>query len=170
MAFESITHAKQRAFLSAYAELGNVKRAAKAAAISRESHYDWLAQSPEYAASFALAKAVAGAVLEDEAHRRAVRGTTELVVSQGAVVTYEDPRTGETKPVRRRRYSDSLLMMLLKGNLPDKYKERTATELSGPEGGAIRHQHEHLDYSSFSDDELAFLERLAEKAAQPRGD
>jgi hypothetical protein len=47
-------------------------------------------------------------------------------------------------------------------------KDKIANEITGKDGGPIAHT--TVDYSAFSDDELAFLERLAEKAAQPRGD
>ena len=59
------------------------------------------------------AKQMAVDVLESEAHRRAVTGFQRPVIYQGEITeTYTD-------------YSDSLLTMLMKGNKPEKYKERT---------------------------------------------
>lgn len=59
-------------------------------------------------------------VIEEEAHRRAIDGFDRPVIYQGEITdTYKD-------------YSDSLLTMLMKGNKPEKYKERT--EHSGSVG------------------------------------
>src|SRR4051794_3422642 len=68
MAFESIEHPQRRAFLSAYAACGNITRAAKAAGVSREAHYDWRAANAEYREAFEAAKLMAGERLEDDAH------------------------------------------------------------------------------------------------------
>jgi hypothetical protein len=54
-----------------------------------------------------------------------------------------------------REYSDTLLVHLLKAHRPEKYRERVAAELSGPQGGAIR-----LDLSRFSDQDLLELRAL----------
>ena len=64
--------------------------------------------------------------LEAEAKRRAVEGVEEPVFYQGK-------QCGVIK-----RYSDALLMFLLKGAMPDKYKERTSTELTGAGGKDLR--------------------------------
>ena len=50
--------------------------------------------------------------LEDEARRRAVEGCEENVYYQGKII--------DTK----RNYSDTLLIFLLKGRRPEKYRER----------------------------------------------
>ena len=60
--------------------------------------------------------------LEDEALRRAVEGWEEPVYHQGVICG------------TIRRYSDGLLTMLLKARRPEKYRERTSTELTGKSG------------------------------------
>lgn len=120
--------AKQRAFLAAFAKLGNIAEACVAAATGRRSHYDWIEQ-PEYKAAFEDAKEEAADLLEGEARRRAQYGVREPVVYQGELC-YEkvvDPETGEitrgSKPLVIRKYSDVLLIFLLKGLRPEKYRD-----------------------------------------------
>jgi len=67
------------------------------------------------------------ALFEREARRRSVDGVTTYVVSGGKVVL--DPETG--LPLQEQKYSDSLLMFLMKGRDPKTYRERTDVNLSG---------------------------------------
>ena len=101
----------QRAFLAAFRRCGRVDNAAEAAGITRQATYLWL-KDPEYVARYEEAKQEAAQLLVDEATRRAVEGTTEDVYYQGRVVG--------TKLI----YSDILLMFLIKGLLPETYRER----------------------------------------------
>lgn len=110
---------KKRAFLVAYSECGNITQAAEAADISRQAHYNWLKEDPDYAVAFVYADEAAGDNLEAEARRRAVEGVEEPVFYQGEVVG------------TIRKYSDPLLIFLLKGAKPEKYKDRVANEHSG---------------------------------------
>ena len=109
---------KQRAFLAAFREVGNVRRACEIAKVDRSNHYRWLKEDAEYREAFDMAKEDAGDLLEREAYRRAVEGVEKPVgwykgVAGGLV----------------RDYSDNLLMFLLKGLRPEKYRERV--ELNG---------------------------------------
>jgi hypothetical protein len=106
-----VKSAKQRAFLAAYAQLGNITSAAARAKVGRRSHYEWLA-APAYAAAFVEAHEAAGDRLEAEAHRRAVQGVKEPVYQGGERVGYIQ------------KFSDTLLIFLLKGARPEKYRER----------------------------------------------
>ena len=103
---------KGDAFLAAYRECGSVSYAARAEKINRCTHYRWLQQYPEYTEAFAEAREEAADVLEQEARRRAVEGVEAPVFYKGEVC-------GTVK-----RYSDVLLIFLLKGARPDKYRER----------------------------------------------
>lgn len=154
--FESITHPRKRAFLAAYSKCANVTRSAKIAGISRELHYDWKAQDDEYAAAFETAGQLGGDFLEDQAVNQATRGTVEYVVYKGEVVEYAG------KPVKKRHRSEKLLMFLLSGVKPHKYKQRVANEHSGPNGAPLGGA--HIDLSALTDAELDELERLAIKA------
>ena len=59
------------------------------------------------------------------------------------------------------------MIFLLKARRPDKYKERRASELSGPGGGPIKTA---WDYSKLILEDLDTLERLYSKmAGEPPG-
>jgi hypothetical protein len=104
---------QQRAFLAAFRKTGNVRLACEAAKVGRSSHYRWLSQDPAYRDAFAVAKEEAADLLEAEAFRRAVHGWDE------PVGWYKGKAGGVVK-----RYSDALLIVLLKALRPNRYKER----------------------------------------------
>ena len=124
---DKIQQAKKKGFLKAFAELGVVTRAAIAASINRSTHYGWLKGDEEYAEAFEHAKEDAADSLEAEAWRRAVEGVEEPVgwfrgVPGGTV----------------RRYSDTLLIFLLKGARPQKYRESAKQDPTAAEMWARR--------------------------------
>ena len=109
---------KKAAFLAAYAETAVIAYAAEAAKVNRRQHYRWL-KDPVYAEAFAEAREIAIESLEGEARRRAVQGVAEPVYYKGEVV-------GTIQ-----KYSDVLLMFLLKAAFPEKYREHHRHEHSG---------------------------------------
>ncbi len=131
--FPKIANAHQRAFLVAFLETGNVRRACEVAKVGRSSHYRWFEQHPAYREAFKLAKECAADLLEAEAYRRAVEGVEE------PVGWYKGRAGGMV-----RKYSDTLLIFLLKGLRPEKYRDRV--ELHG--------QLANLDLSRLDDDSL----------------
>jgi hypothetical protein len=124
MAIDEIQQAKKRAFLEAFKRCASISKAARLAKVNRATHYDWM-QDEDYAKEFESAKPIAAQALEDEAVRRANQGVLKPVYYQGKKV-------GSI-----REYSDTLLIFLLKGALPDKYKERVASTLANPDGTPI---------------------------------
>lgn len=114
--FPEIRHAKKRAFLKAYSNCGNIKKAAEAAGIGRVSHYRWL-EGESYAAAFEDAHTIYVEALEAEVDRRAFVGIEDVVVQGGRIV-----KDSKGKPLVKRRYSDNLLMFRLKKEKPE-YKE-----------------------------------------------
>ena len=102
----------QPAFLTAFAQLGNVTEAAKLAHTTRMTVWRHKTTDPEFAKKFAEAEQEAADLLEKEAWRRATEGTDEPVF-------YKGTECGTIK-----RYSDNLLMFLLRGVRPEKYRER----------------------------------------------
>jgi hypothetical protein len=98
-------------FLDTYRGTGNVSAAAVLATIGRRTHYDWIRDDAVYAASFADAVEEAADRLETEARRRAVTGCSEAIYYKGAQI-------GTLK-----KYSDTLLIFLLKGARPEKYSD-----------------------------------------------
>jgi len=93
----------QAAFLAAYRTCASVTKAAQAAGMDRSHHYVWLRDDDEYLVAFEAAKEQATQTLEDEAVRRAFEGIDDPIVWQGQIC-------GTVK-----RYSDTLLIFLLKG-------------------------------------------------------
>ena len=81
-----------------------------------------LQSSRKFASAFQEAMDEAADMLEAEAWRRALEGVAEPFVRSGKPVF--DPSTGEAITVRR--YSDTLLMLLLRGSKPGKYAARPA--------------------------------------------
>ena len=122
---DGVKHPKKRAFLAAFGEVGTVTRAAEIADIVRATHYNWLKDDSDYVEAFKQAEGRAADRLEQEARRRAVEGTEKPVFQGGKLVG------------TIREYSDTLLIFLMKGAMPEKYKERFSSELTGKDGGPI---------------------------------
>lgn len=127
---------KKRAFITALGLTGNIREAARVAKIRRENHYDWMKADPEYVEAAKSAFKEAGDILEAEARRRAVEGVAEPVFYQGQAI-------GAV-----RKYSDVLLIFLLKGVKPEKFRER--------------HEHKHEGEVAFTlESAIARLEENA---------
>ena len=130
---KKLAPAKERAarLLQAYAETCNLREACRQAKVSKTTHYDWLKRYPAekfprgYAAVFREFQERAGDSLESVAVERATTGWTEDVFYQGQ-------KCGSV-----RRYSDGLLMQLLRGAKPQKYGTQKQ-ELSGPQGAPVQ--------------------------------
>lgn len=103
---------KQDQFLAAFSTRATISAAAKAIAVGRRTHYLWLETDKAYAARFKDAEEDVTESLEAEARRRAVDGLEEPVHYQGERVD------------TIRRYSDTLLIFLLKARRPEVYRER----------------------------------------------
>ena len=117
-------------FIAAFCELGNVKSACKRAGIKRrETVYDWRAADAQFAAAWAEAEIVATETLEAEAWRRAVKG-----VRKETVTYWKGEEIGRSLEIK---YSDTLMVFLLKARAPDKYRETVRQEHTGLEGGPI---------------------------------
>jgi hypothetical protein len=112
-------------FLERLAESANVTESAKAASISRRTLYNWRAADADFAKAWDEANELGTDALEDEALRRGHQGVDEPVFFRGV----------ECGAVRR--YSDTLLIFMLKARRPDKFKDRVASEVSGPGGGPM---------------------------------
>ena len=113
-------HLKKGAFLEAYITCGMITKSAKAAGVSRKTHYEWMKLDDNYNKAFKEAERIAADMLEEEAVRRARDGVVQGIYHQGKEVA--------TKLV----YSDLLLMFLLKGNKPSKFKDRVETSQEEP--------------------------------------
>jgi len=103
----------QARFLTALADTGNVRYAAQQIKRSPTTVYAWRKRDPAFALAWdETLQAAMDTVLEPEAIRRAVEGSERGIWYQGERVGVE------------REYSDTLLIFLLKGWNPDRYKDR----------------------------------------------
>jgi hypothetical protein len=118
MATSSVLTPKlKKKFLKEFARLGNISQACRNIGIQRRPRvYDWRDTDPEFFAALEDAKEEACDNMEMEAWRRAIEGTVKPVF-------YLGEKVGEI-----REYSDTLLIFLLKGALPKKYRDNATVE------------------------------------------
>lgn len=144
---------KQATFLRALGKHGVVKVACKAAGVSRQTFKNWRDHDPDFAAQLPDAYDERNDTLEYAAYSQAVEGVPSYVVSQGKIVFEEIPildANGEPKldkdgrvifrrgkPLIERKYAPSVLITLLKANLPEKYKDKQQLEHTGKDGAPI---------------------------------
>lgn len=108
-------------FIAALEKTGNISAAARKAKISRNTVYE-LYRDPaaaDFKQAWDDALEVATDALELEARRRAATGVLEPVYYQGK-------RAGQV-----RRYSDTLLIFLLKAHRPEKFRENVDVTSGG---------------------------------------
>jgi hypothetical protein len=114
------------AFLDHLSTSGNISESCTAAKLPRRTAYNWRNADKDFAKAWEEAKELGTDALEDEAVRRAREG------------------------------SDTLLIFMLKSLRPDKFKDRVASEHSGPGGKPIEFMN--------ADDRRARITELLERA------
>lgn len=150
-----LTAERQQKFLNCLAESGNVSLSAKLAGTSRVRVYALRRSDPAFKQAWDEAEEIAADRLEEEARRRAVEGFDEPLVSGGKLV---QDAAGHVVTVRR--YSDALLLALLRAHRPERFGKRLSAE-PGISGSAVS-----VDVRTML---LAKLAQLAGDAeAQPR--
>lgn len=149
--YPKMTPERKTAFLGALRHNGgNATNAAKIVEVSKETVFHHKRLDPEFAAEWIKAVHESTDVLESEAIRRAVDGFTEPIFFQGV-------QCGEV-----RKYSDLLLIFMLKARRPNVYREN------------IRHEHGGLDdrpisIHAVSDEELERIITAAAAELIPEG-
>jgi len=109
----TITPAVKAQFLEALSETANVRRAAAQVGFTARVFYQHARRDPAFAAAWdETMQTAVETVFEAEAMRRAVEGVEQPVYYQGVKVG------------SRQEYSDTLLIFLLKGWKPERYRER----------------------------------------------
>lgn len=128
-----LTRERRERFLAALADTGIVSAAVAIAGTSRTRVYELRKHDSGFSCAWDEAEEQAADALEAEAWRRAVNGAPEPIVSNGKVVRDDDGR-----PLAIRRYSDNLLLALLKARRPEKFKDRAVVEHDVADGLADR--------------------------------
>ena len=113
-------------FLDTLRGTGNVQLAASNADVARQVAYRARDSSDKFRADWDEALEEARELLEAEARRRAAIGVEEPVFYKGEIVGHI------------RKYSDNLLMFLLKAHWPEKFRDNYAVEHRGPGGGPVK--------------------------------
>ena len=119
-----LTKERRERFLQALANSGSVTAAIAVANTSRTRVYALRKADPAFASAWEEAEEIATDRLEEEARRRAVEGVAEPLVSAGKLVRDEDGQ-----PIAVRRYSDHLLLALLKAHRPPRRERSVRFEL-----------------------------------------
>ncbi len=118
-----LTRKRKQTFLEHLRETANVTESAQAAGVSRTAKYDRRAIDPELAKAWDDAIEQATDALEKEARRRALDGVDKPVYFQGKRVDVI------------KEYSDPLLMFMLRGHRPAKYRETAPVPAPGTTKG-----------------------------------
>ncbi len=147
--------ARQDAFLAEYRQCATVTWAAKIALISRRRHYKWIEKDPAYAEAFEEAKVEGTESLVREARRRAIQGIEEPVIYQGKLSLGADGN-----PLVIHKHSDVLLIFLLKGMMPETFRERH--EVTGG-GGVALIPYVDKRLSKLTNEELKTLDEITRR-------
>lgn len=122
-----LTPKKREKFLDSLAKTGNVSKSAKAIGVSRQAIYSLKKSDTEFSDLWDDALETGLDALEEEARRRAYQGTLKPIYQQGKKV-------GQV-----REFSDTLMIFLLKGGRPQKYRENIKVSVENLDA-AIEHQ------------------------------
>lgn len=135
-------------FVAALAKSPNVTAACQRAKVSRSWAYAQRDLDADFAAAWDEALEMGIDEAQGELHRRAVKGVLEPVYYKGEKVGHI------------RRYSDTLLMFLLKAHRPEIYRETVRSELTGANGGPIE-QRAKVDHAIDSSTAESIFDVLA---------
>jgi len=150
------TKAREKRFLAALARGVSIAGAAAEAGFSYGFAFKWRYADPDFAARWQEAYEQGTDALEDEARRRAMQGVETPVYFAGKKI-------GEL-----RKYSDALLMFLLRGRRPEKYRERLTTDFANTGIGPIGMEHAGLSDLELTQRIIAVALRLEEGGAGAR--
>lgn len=116
--------AAREKFLELYADTGQLHLACEGAGVSPGAAKQYIKEHPEFAELCDELLEAFRDRLEDEARRRAVEGVEEPVYQQGALVG------------SKQRYSDALLIALLKRHRKREYSDQASLDLN-VKGGVL---------------------------------
>jgi len=133
-------------FIDILGKTGNVTLAAEAANVGTDTAYahrnaDSPTYEPEFAKAWQRALEKAADILEAEARRRGFNGYDEPVFGSGG------PGQGTVQVGTVRRYSDTLLIFLLKGARPEKYRDNYHLTQNNQQNNVVVNWNEFLKLS-----------------------
>jgi hypothetical protein len=163
---EALSSERLAAFCAALVESGQIKKACAAVGISLYMAAKWKREIPEFAKAWEEAEQASIYSLESEATRRGYEGIDEHLTHLGRFTHMQKYKRDEdgklmqnaageflTEPILDekgepiiqtvKKYSDNLLMFLMKARAPEKYRDNSRVELAG-----------QLDVSTTSDEDL----------------
>lgn len=154
--FPQIPNLKKRRYLEALATTPRIAEACRLAAVDRKSAYNWAKDESdaEFQAALKIAAQLGLQRAIDEGWKRGVDGWEEPVYQGGRLVG--------TKLVK----SDLMLIFMLKGELPGKYRDVQEQRHTGPGGGPIQVQSMTFDVTKLSLEQLKALE-AAQQILEP---
>jgi hypothetical protein len=142
-------------FLTLLASEGVVSSAASLCGVALKTVYRERERNPEFAEAWKAALDVATDTMEREARRRAIEGVHEPVVYQGQLAYVAVDTKGEycppdapgarLIPLTIKKFSDTLLIFLLKGRRPEVFGDKIDTTLHVPSGIEITTPLSNLD-------------------------
>ena len=109
---KKLTAELKMVFLRSYARHGIISDGTVAAGITRRIYRRWRKEDEEFEGGCRDAEKMANDLMEREARRRGIDGFERPIIYKGEI-------TGEYTD-----YSDALLTTLMRGNKPEKYRER----------------------------------------------
>lgn len=118
-------------FLETLSRTGNPSAACQASHLTRRSINRMRESDPAFAKDYDEAMEEAADLLEAEAWRRALEGVPQPLLRAGQPVF-----DAEGVPITVRRYSDPLLVMLLRGCKPEKFQRRIGPSVIAPDPNA----------------------------------
>lgn len=134
----TLTEEKKDKFITFLSANPNVAAAAKKIRVSRDTLYRHKKEDEAFAQAWDSAIEEGTDALEDEAVRRALEGTKKPVYQGGKLAGHVQ------------EYSDTLLIFLLKGRRPEKYRDKV--EVGGAGGEPITFRVVYGDKRSGTDD------------------
>lgn len=135
-------------FLKVFSEAANHSEAARKAKVNRQYVYEYRDAHPWFAELYAEADEIAKDAIDEEIHRRGIKGTNRPVFQGGK-------RVGTI-----REYSDTLLIFLAKARNPAKYRENAKVVLATEAGSPIEVKGEHDLRVSVTGDDVAAAEAV----------
>lgn len=119
-----LAHPKKRAFLANYERTGNITVACDAAGVGRTTYYRWAEHDDAFTVAARQARDAAADYLEEHARLWATEGlpTVKEIYEDGKLVRREESTERHA----------TLLIFLLKGLKPEKYRERYDVSGDGP--------------------------------------